>query len=38
MAQLFERVIVFEKGRPVEDGQYDVLIAGKSSFAAMLAR
>jgi putative ABC transport system ATP-binding protein len=38
MAQLFERVIVFEKGRPVEDGQYDVLIAGKSSFAAMLSR
>jgi putative ABC transport system ATP-binding protein len=38
MAQFFDRVIVFEKGRPVEDGQYDVLLAGKSSFAAMLTR
>jgi putative ABC transport system ATP-binding protein len=38
MARLFDRVIVFDRGRPVEDGKFDVLAGGKSSLAAMLAR
>jgi putative ABC transport system ATP-binding protein len=38
MSKLFERVVVFERGRPVEDGKYDTLITEKGSFAAMLSR
>jgi putative ABC transport system ATP-binding protein len=38
MARLFERVVVFERGKPIEDGNFDELVTGKSSLAAMLAR
>jgi putative ABC transport system ATP-binding protein len=38
MARHFERVVVFERGRPVEDGKFEMLSSGKNSFAAMLAR
>ena len=38
MARPFERVVIFDRGKPVEDGQYDALITKKGSFAAMLAR
>jgi putative ABC transport system ATP-binding protein len=38
MSKLFERIVVFERGRPVEDGKYDALITENGSFAAMLSR
>jgi putative ABC transport system ATP-binding protein len=38
MARYFQRVVVFDRGRPVEDGNFEGLATGKSSFAAMLAR
>jgi putative ABC transport system ATP-binding protein len=38
MARHFGRVVVFERGRPVEDGEFEMLASGKNSFAAMLAR
>jgi putative ABC transport system ATP-binding protein len=38
LARYFQRVIVFERGRPVEEGDFDGLAKGKTSFAAMLAR
>jgi putative ABC transport system ATP-binding protein len=38
MARPFERVVIFDRGKPVEDGKYDALITEKGSFAAMLAR
>jgi putative ABC transport system ATP-binding protein len=38
MSRLFDRVVVFERGKPVEDGKYDVLAAGSGTFAAMLSR
>jgi putative ABC transport system ATP-binding protein len=38
MARFFQRVVVFERGRPVEDGDFDTLAKGQSNFAAMLVR
>jgi len=31
-------VVVFDRGRPVEEGDFDGLSKGKTSLAAMLAR
>jgi putative ABC transport system ATP-binding protein len=38
MARFFQRVVVFDRGRPVEEGDFDGLSKGKTSLAAMLAR
>jgi putative ABC transport system ATP-binding protein len=38
ISRFFKRIVVFERGKPVEDGSYDGLLTEQGVFAGLLAR
>jgi putative ABC transport system ATP-binding protein len=38
ISRFFQRIVVFDRGKPVEDGSYDGLLTGQGVFAGLLAR
>jgi len=38
ISRFFQRIVVFDRGKPVEDGSYDGLLTEQGVFAGLLAR